>query len=80
MLIWDGPSEMFDDTTTVVPVTPTSYGAPMKLGDMTEDEIKREIDFWHSVHAAQMFDRDDVCNGMFDRFVAYLKTRQLQAV
>ena len=74
--ISDGPHEIFDDTTTLVPTTPTSYGDPMKLGDMTLAEVEHEIDWWHRHgHACD----GDIGEEMEARMEAYLKTRQLQA-
>ncbi len=76
-LISNGPDDVFDDTTTVVPTTPTSYGDPMKLGDLTVAEIKREIAWWD--RHKRDFERA-IGWEMEARLEAYLKTRQLQAV
>ena len=75
-LISDGPHEVFDDTTTVVPTTPTSYGDSMKLGDLTVAQIEREVAWWNR-HKGNW--DGDIGWEMEARMEAYLKTRQLQA-
>ena len=76
-LISDGPHEVFDDTTTVVPTTPTSYGDSMKLGDLMVAQIEREVAWWNR-HKGNW--DGDIGWEMEARMEAYLKTRQLQAV